>query len=537
MPIARFQLPDGRVARYEVPEGTTPEQAQAMITGAQGKPLESSLEEQRKLVADGITLSPFGYDTGIEMPQGVTEFLAGAGKRLSEIGTLGTHEADQTTESLLNDSGYAAAGGAVADIAAMTAGGSALKAANVIKAAPTALQTILGGAAYGGATTKDRATGATAGGVGAGIGYGAAQGLGKLIAPKVTQGAQKLIDDGGVATPGQILGGIAKNVEDKATAIPLVGYQVAKAQRASIAQWSKGVVNDSLKPIGRKLDKATKPGADSIKEAQDIVSRRYDTILGKAKVARDAVFDADLNSIRGVAQSLPKQEAKEFDNLIERYLGTAFRDKNGVLSGKEFKEADSALRAAYKKLQKSPDYYQSKLGDSMRDVHGALRNMLNRQDTLRGKALDNADLAYAKLSRVEDAAKYAGAEDRVFGPAHLLSAIKNKTTSKRFAAGEGFDQKATEAAKAVLPNTVPDSGTTGRALLSGGVLAGGAVVDPTLAAGMLMGTGAYTQPGLRALQALLTKRPGGAQAARGMLEGLSPLAGAGGSGYALNSDK
>lgn len=31
MPIARFQLPDGRVARFEVPEGTSPEQAQAMI--------------------------------------------------------------------------------------------------------------------------------------------------------------------------------------------------------------------------------------------------------------------------------------------------------------------------------------------------------------------------------------------------------------------------------------------------------------------------------------------------------------------------
>lgn len=31
MPIARFEMPDGRIGRFEVPEGTTPEQAQSMI--------------------------------------------------------------------------------------------------------------------------------------------------------------------------------------------------------------------------------------------------------------------------------------------------------------------------------------------------------------------------------------------------------------------------------------------------------------------------------------------------------------------------
>lgn len=31
MPIARFQMPDGRVARFEVPDGTTPEQAQTLM--------------------------------------------------------------------------------------------------------------------------------------------------------------------------------------------------------------------------------------------------------------------------------------------------------------------------------------------------------------------------------------------------------------------------------------------------------------------------------------------------------------------------
>ena len=43
MPIARFQMPDGRVGRYEVPEGTTPEQAQGMIADQiKGQPIQES---------------------------------------------------------------------------------------------------------------------------------------------------------------------------------------------------------------------------------------------------------------------------------------------------------------------------------------------------------------------------------------------------------------------------------------------------------------------------------------------------------------
>lgn len=36
MPIARFELPDGRIARFEVPEGTSPEQAQQLISSSLG---------------------------------------------------------------------------------------------------------------------------------------------------------------------------------------------------------------------------------------------------------------------------------------------------------------------------------------------------------------------------------------------------------------------------------------------------------------------------------------------------------------------
>lgn len=59
MPIARFQMPDGRIARFEVPEGTTPEQAQSMISaqlsGAQPKSIQAPQEDPYAKTAEGLS--------------------------------------------------------------------------------------------------------------------------------------------------------------------------------------------------------------------------------------------------------------------------------------------------------------------------------------------------------------------------------------------------------------------------------------------------------------------------------------------------
>lgn len=60
MTIARFQLPDGRIGRFEVPEGTTPEQAQSMIQAqlpTLGQPAAPQLPESlrpRTAAPEGI---------------------------------------------------------------------------------------------------------------------------------------------------------------------------------------------------------------------------------------------------------------------------------------------------------------------------------------------------------------------------------------------------------------------------------------------------------------------------------------------------
>jgi hypothetical protein len=70
MPIARFEMPDGRVARFEVPEGTTPEQAQKLI--------EASLSVQT-----GKSLNSIPRQLGLTARYGL-EGLANTAELLSE---------------------------------------------------------------------------------------------------------------------------------------------------------------------------------------------------------------------------------------------------------------------------------------------------------------------------------------------------------------------------------------------------------------------------------------------------------------------
>lgn len=519
----------------------------------QEQPAEIPLEQQRENVAKGITLRPFGIDTGIEMPQWMTEGLAGAGRRLTQAGTLGTHKTPEAAAKLLDDSTAATIGGAVADIGIMAAlGGGAGLAAKGLSAAPklatgaefiakglsapqTLRQATIMPALYGASTSEDRMTGALGGAIGGAAGHGITKTAAGILSPQWGKGVDALNKSGVQMTPGQIMGKWAKRIEDSMTSIPVVGSFVNSAQRKSMESFNRSVINDALSFAGERLDDATPAGRKAIDEALRKVSSKYDDVLDRMTVQMDPQLNADLSKISGMVSSFRDDVKSLFQRKIDETIGTKFNNPTQTALGRDFKTVQREIRTWYEKWLESDDPFIQEAGKAAREVFLSLKNASLRQNPNYQPVVNKLDTSWAALKRVTGAAKMAGAQDGVFTPAMLLRSIRSSSMGDDFARGRAFGQEMTEMAQDVLPKTVADSGTTERALTNlalasgGGALAG--VPPAVIAAGAGL-AGAYTPPAQNILRALLTQRPQSMRLARPIYEQYSPairlLGGAGG---------
>lgn len=466
--------------------------------------------------AEGMTLNVAGFDTGIELSPSIARGLAGMGKAFVDAGRgLSMGFADPKDEATKK---------ADEQLMKTTAGKVGNFVGNAALLAPTALipgsNTVRGAALINGVSNalmnegdiKDRAVNAGAGAVGGAVGQFGMNGIARVVRPNTSPEVQKLIDEGVSMTPGQILGGGFKRTEEALTSIPIIGDSIKSAQRRGIEDFNKVAIKRAVDPIGGQVEGV---GRDAVASAKQQLGQAYDNLLPQMQAdALEPQFVQQLANLRGMAQSLPAKEAQQFDNIISRELDQRLAP-NGVLSGDNLKAAQAGLRNQADGFATATDGYQRQLGQALKQAEQELRDLVSRSNPSNASELAQINQGYANFKRLQRAASSVGAEDGVFTPAQLQSAVKALDKSKdkaRFAQGDAMMQDLTDAGKAVLSQRVPDSGTPLRSIVAalGGAGVGGVLMPTTtLAAGgaSLLGSLAYTKAGTKTLQKLLVERP------------------------------
>lgn len=342
----------------------------------------------------------------------------------------------------------------------------------------------------------------------AGAIHGAGKAISRVISPESTPQVQKLLKEGVKPTPGQALGGFAKTVEDSSRSIPLVGEVISQAQKRANVSFNKAVLNRALKPIGKKLGEKQVPDKDALSFVNETISDAYDEVLPKLRGKIDGQFKRQLGKLRGLVKSMPDDKYNQFEKILKYDVTDRFT-KDGLASGRTLKEIESQLGQQIKGYIGSQNYDDRRLGQALREVQSQLRLMVSRQNPKYKGKLKQINKAYGEFKLAERAQTYTGGETDFFTAAQYNSAVKAKDISKDkrlFSQGRAKGQDLSSAGKDVLSSKIPDSGTTGRALVGGALLGAGAINPANLIAPAAVAV-PYLPKISDSITAIIAKRP------------------------------
>ncbi|HEX7857350.1 MAG TPA: hypothetical protein VF503_27015 [Sphingobium sp.] len=355
-------------------------------------------------------------------------------------------------------------------------------------------------AGYAAATADpdERGLAALAGGAGAAGGRILTRTLGGLARPFISKEAQALIDAGVRPTPGQLfgdgpIGSAIRGIEDSATSIPLVGSVIKYARGRSISEYGNAEINAALKPLGVTVKGS---GAEAVEQASKAVSDAYDRVLPQTFIQPKNVKTATASALASIDKiPLITDEQK---GAIMRYAAQKIMpaineamERGGPISGEVAKGIDSEIGFLARKHTGSLNPADHPLGEALYLLQASLRDTVEGVTPEATKVLGAARSAFRNLLPVVSAADKSASGQ--FTPRQLnrASGQYNQRPSTLNLAGQN-----------VLPSTVPDSGTAGRALLgaaaAGGVSLGGPAAGASLAAALYSGPGiSFLVNGLR----------------------------------------
>lgn len=331
----------------------------------------------------------------------------------------------------------------------------------------------------------------------------------------------KMLQDMGMTrfTPGQLLSDVPlvgqglQRAEQAATSLPLTGSMIRKGLQTTNEDFNRAMAQKVLDPIGVQIGKDVPAGRSLVDFLEETIGTGYDKVASKIDFknvidpkTKKSTYDHMMERFTDIARDKTiGQQRIIFDEFDKTFLQAFQRKKH--LNGNEFREIEKSLGNKAKAYMRDPVLQD--VGFALRDIQEAMRNELAYQNPSVGKELRSLHDAFKRYLRVERAASYIGAQEGVYSPSQMQSAVKAVGGQRPFATGRAMFQPETQAALKVMGPTMPDSGTAGRQQVGDIVRTGldlGAQVATT-GAPLVASAGLYNPLAQKLLTNLATKRP------------------------------
>tara|TARA_R110000787_G_scaffold86533_1_gene184540 strand:- start:18 stop:1799 length:1782 start_codon:yes stop_codon:yes gene_type:complete len=378
--------------------------------------------------------------------------------------------------------------------------------------------------------TKEKMDQIKAGGVVGTLFPVAGSAISRVISPKASTNPQikKLQSEGIYPTPGELMGGRTKSIEDFAVNIPFIGDIIAANKSGNINKFRTSIFNDALSPIGEKIPKGLS-GRKAVEWTKDKLSKQYTNVLNKIGAVKvDNIFNTQADEISTMINKsdMPEEALQEFSFVFNQIKNS--QNKDGYVTSEAFKEIESSLSKQIMQFGRSDKAWSGKLQQATRQLKNNLSDQLERHAQLKSnqqnknilpgnkkpedslsKQLADINKSWNRYKIIEKSAQKID-DSGNFTPSDFARGVKASDKSKdktKFATGKATSQDMAEAGTDILGKGIPAiTNQLVRAIMYGGAGVGAFANPGSLLA--LGGTGLIYNPAtIRMINELVTRRP------------------------------